>query len=74
MNSPTTDASESSQILLLNSKISDQQEQIETLKKKRRDDLEKLREFDRLKLQIDQVNSFRLSLFFKIRVLSVSIG
>ena len=40
----------------LKSKITDQEEQIQTLIKKRRDDLEKLKEFERTKLQLDQVN------------------
>ena len=39
----------------LKSKITDQEEQIQTLIKKRRDDLEKLKEFERTKLQLDQV-------------------
>ena len=40
----------------LKSKITDQEEQIQTLIKKRREDLEKLKENERTKLQLDQVN------------------
>lgn len=42
-------------ILSLKNKISDQEEQIQTLIKKRRDDLEKVKEFERTKIQLDQV-------------------
>ena len=50
---------ESQQIIAnLKLKITDQEEQIQTLIKKRRDDLEKLKEFERTKLQLDQVNRF----------------
>lgn len=39
-------------------KITDQEEQIQTLIKKRRDDVEKMKEFERTKLQVDQVRLF----------------
>ena len=51
-----SDAPDPTQIGSLKSKIADQEEQIQTLIKKRRDDLEKLKEFERTKIQLDQVN------------------
>ena len=50
-----------SQLLVsaLKTKVADQEEQIQTLIKKRRDDLEKLKEFERTKLQLDQVSRTR---------------
>ena len=58
--SPTSaDSTESQQMIAnLKSKIADQEEQIQTLIKKRRDDVEKFKEFERTKLQLDQVNFF----------------
>jgi hypothetical protein len=60
-----SDSSDATQILSLKSKITDQEEQIQTLIKKRRDDLEKLKEFERAKIQLDQVNHLDISFFFK---------
>jgi hypothetical protein len=51
-----SDSPDAAQISSLKSKITDQEEQIQTLIKKRRDDLEKLKEFERTKIQLDQVN------------------
>lgn len=56
----------------LKSKITDQEEQIQTLIKKRRDDLEKLKEFERTKLQLDQVK-FPLLRSAPFHFLSVTI-
>ena len=51
------ESSESQQLIFnLKTKVADQEEQIQTLIKKRRDDLEKLKEFERTKLQLDQVS------------------
>ena len=51
-----SDSFDSQQLVIsLKSKITDQEEQIQTLVKKRRDDLEKIKEFERTKLQLDQV-------------------
>ena len=60
----TADTPDPTQILSLKSKITDQEEQIETLKKKRRVDLEKLREFDSIKLQLGEVMLFQTSFLF----------
>ncbi|CAF0855330.1 unnamed protein product [Rotaria sordida] len=55
-----SDPSESQQLVNnLKSKITDQEEQIQTLVKKRRDDLEKLKEFERTKIQLDQLQSYK---------------
>lgn len=51
-------------LVSLKNKITDQEEQIQTLIKKRRDDLEKLKEFERTKLQLDQVERTFFSLTF----------
>ncbi|CAF0975008.1 unnamed protein product [Adineta steineri] len=45
--------------IFLQSKVVDQEEQIQTLVKKRRDDLEKLKEFERTKIQLDQLQSYK---------------
>ena len=56
----SSDSVESQQLITsLKSKITDQEEQIQTLIKKRRDDLEKVKEFERTKLQLDQLQSFK---------------
>ncbi|CAF1334369.1 unnamed protein product [Adineta steineri] len=55
-----TESSDSSQIITsLQSKVVDQEEQIQTLVKKRRDDLEKIKEFERTKIQLDQLQSYK---------------
>ncbi|CAF4439472.1 unnamed protein product, partial [Rotaria magnacalcarata] len=43
----------------LKSKITDQEEQIQTLIKKRRDDLEKVKDFERTKIQLDQLQTYK---------------
>ncbi|CAF4439491.1 unnamed protein product, partial [Rotaria magnacalcarata] len=43
----------------LKSKITDQEEQIQTLIKKRRDDLEKVKDFERTKIQVDQLQTYK---------------
>ncbi|CAF3936632.1 unnamed protein product, partial [Rotaria sordida] len=54
------ESSDSQQVTTsLKSKINDQEEQIQTLIKKRRDDLEKLKEFERTKLQLDQLQTYK---------------
>ncbi|CAF3794124.1 unnamed protein product [Adineta steineri] len=56
----TSDSSDSQQVIIsLKSKITDQEEQIQTLIKKRRDDLEKLKELERTKLQLDQLQTYK---------------
>jgi predicted nucleic acid-binding Zn-ribbon protein len=58
--SPISDSGESQQMIVsLKNKITDQEEQIQTLVKKRRDDLEKLKEFERAKLQLDQLQTYK---------------
>ncbi|CAF4117536.1 unnamed protein product [Rotaria sp. Silwood2] len=58
--SSISDPSESQQLVNnLKSKIVDLEEQIQTLVKKRRDDLEKLKEFERTKIQLDQLQSYK---------------
>ena len=54
-NNIISDSADPAQLLSLKNKITDQEEQIQTLIKKRRDDLEKLKELERTKLQLDQV-------------------
>jgi hypothetical protein len=51
-------------VLSFKNKITDQEEQIQTLIKKRRDDLEKLKELERTKLQLDQVCRRNVTFFF----------
>jgi TolA-binding protein len=54
------DSTESQQLVQsLKNKIADQEEQIQTLIKKRRDDVEKMKELERTKLQLDQVRARR---------------
>ena len=60
-NNLVSDASDPALVGSLRNKITDQEEQIQTLIKKRRDDLEKLKEFERTKIQLDQVIHFSLS-------------
>ncbi|CAF3854042.1 unnamed protein product, partial [Rotaria magnacalcarata] len=56
----TLESSDSQQtIASLKNKIIDQEEQIQTLIKKRRDDLEKIKEFERTKLQLDQLQTYK---------------
>ena len=56
MRSTTFDSPEPQELILnLKSKIADQEEQIQTLIKRRRDDLEKFKEFERTRLQLNQV-------------------
>ncbi|CAF2465599.1 unnamed protein product [Rotaria sp. Silwood2] len=55
-----SDSSDSQQVITsLKSKINDQEEQIQTLIKKRRDELEKVKEFERTKLQLDQLQTYK---------------
>lgn len=54
-NTPTNSTESQQLINSLKSKITDQEEQIRTLIKKRRDDLEKIKESDHMKIQLDQV-------------------
>ncbi|CAF2683109.1 unnamed protein product [Rotaria sp. Silwood2] len=57
---PILESSDSQQVIIsLRNKINDQEEQIQTLIKKRRDDLEKLKEFERTKLQLDQLQTYK---------------
>ncbi|CAF0933073.1 unnamed protein product [Rotaria sordida] len=59
-NNPILESSDSQQVIIsLKNKINDQEEQIQTLIKKRRDDLEKLKEFERTKLQLDQLQTYK---------------
>ncbi|UJR25862.1 hypothetical protein I4U23_007212 [Adineta vaga] len=52
--------SDSEQLITnLNNKINDQKEQIQTLIDKRRDDYVELKELERMKLQIDQLQSYK---------------
>ncbi|CAF2091547.1 unnamed protein product [Rotaria magnacalcarata] len=59
--SSTQASSNESQQLVTNlkSKITDQEEQIQTLIKKRRDDLEKVKDFERTKIQLDQLQTYK---------------
>ncbi|CAF1105534.1 unnamed protein product [Rotaria sp. Silwood1] len=58
--SSIAESSDSQQMIIsLKNKISDQEEQIQTLIKKRRDDLEKVKEFERTKLQLDQLQTYK---------------
>lgn len=66
----TADSVESQQLIQsLKSKITDQEEQIQTLIKKRRDDLEKVKELERTRLEHDKVRS-RSSSSIQHRLLS----
>jgi len=51
----TPDSSDSAQILSLKSIIADLEGKLRTLTEKRREDFDKLKEFERTKLQLDQV-------------------
>ncbi|CAF4319106.1 unnamed protein product [Rotaria socialis] len=58
--SSTPESSDSQQTIAnLKNKITDQEEQIQTLIKRRRDDLEKIKEFERTKLQLDQLQTYK---------------
>ncbi|CAF3574555.1 unnamed protein product [Rotaria socialis] len=53
-------SNESQQLVTsLKSKITDQEEQIQTLIKKRRDDLDKVKDFERTKIQLDQLQTYK---------------
>ncbi len=49
------DSSDPAEILSLKSKIADLEGKLRTLTDKRREDFDKLKEFERTKLQVDQV-------------------
>ena len=55
----TSESTDSQLVTSLKNKVTDQEEQIQTLIKKRRDDLEKLKELERTKLQLDQLQTYK---------------